>query len=140
MQQIGIFDESDALERLSKLGDKLEWLNRVIDWNIFKKLLRKAKPDKTKNGKGGRPPYCVIMMFKIIILQELYGTGNDQMEYLINDRLSWKRFLGLSLADKAPDGTTIREFRHLKTKSYAKWQNFNAGKTLKLRLVSARDF
>ena len=117
MSQIGFFDESRALERLSKLGDKLEWLDSVVDWDIFKKLLMKAKPDKTKSGKGGRPPYPVIMMFKIILLQELFGVANDQTEFLINDRLSWKRFLGLSLSDKAPDATTIWEFRELLTDS-----------------------
>ncbi len=117
MSQIGFFDESRALERLSKLGDKLEWLDSVMDWDIFKKLLMKAKPDKTKSGKGGRPPYSVIMMFKIVLLQELFGVANDQTEFLINDRLSWKRFLGLSLSDKAPDATTIWDFRELLTDS-----------------------
>ena len=117
MSQIGFFDESRALERLSKLGDKLEWLDSVMDWDIYKKLLMKAKPDKTKSGKGGRPPFPVIMMFKIILLQELFGVANDQTEFLINDRLSWKRFLGLSLSDKAPDATTIWEFRELLTDS-----------------------
>jgi IS5 family transposase len=56
-------------------------------------------------------------MFKIIILQELYGIANDATEYQINDRLSWKRFLGLNLADKAPDGTSIWLFRETLKKS-----------------------
>lgn len=117
MKQIGIFDESAALKRLSELGDNLEWLNKVVEWKMFLPLLDKAKPDKTKNGKGGRPPYPNLMMFKVVILQELYGIANDQAEYQINDRLSWKRFLGLTLSDKAPDGTTIWEFREMLTNS-----------------------
>lgn len=117
MKQIGIYDESEALRRLSELGDNLEWLNKVMDWEIFLALLNKAKPDKSKSGKGGRPPYPNLMMFKIVILQELYGIANDETEYQINDRLSWKRFLGLTLSDKAPDGTTIWEFRELLTNS-----------------------
>ena len=116
MQQIGIFDESTALERLSKQGDKLEWLNKVMDWSIFLPLLDTAKPDKTKIGKGGRPPLSNLVMFKVVMLQELYGVANDETEYQINDRLSWKRFLGLSLSDKAPDSTSIWLFREaLKT-------------------------
>jgi IS5 family transposase len=117
MRQIGIFDETKALERLSKLGDRLEWLDKVIDWKIFRGLLDGAKPDKTQEGKGGRPPYDNVMMFKVVVLQELHNVANDQAEYQINDRLSWKRFLGLSLSDKAPDGTTIREFREMLTNS-----------------------
>jgi hypothetical protein len=111
MKQIGIFDEAYALERLSKLGDKLEWLNDVMDWGIFQKKLEEAKPDRTKGGKGGRPPYPVIMMFKVLILQNLFNVADDSAEYQINDRLSWKRFLGLSMSDKAPDAKTIWDFR-----------------------------
>ncbi len=115
MKQIGLYDETDALKRLSALGDKLEWLNSVMDWNIFVPLLEKAKPDKSQGGKGGRPPYPLLLMFKIIILQSLYNVADDQMEYQINDRLSWKRFLGLSLSDKAPDAKTIWLFRETLT-------------------------
>ena len=117
MKQIGIYDESKALERLSKLGDKLEWLNEVMDWNIFRAPLDGAKPDKTKEGVGGRLPLSNLMMFKIVVLQDLHGVSDDQMEYQINDRLSWKRFLGLTLSDKAPDSTTIWGFREMLTNS-----------------------
>lgn len=117
MKQIGIFDETKALERLSQLGDKLEWLDEVMDWSIFQELLDRANPDKTKSGKGGRPPFPNLMMFKVVILQELHGVANDQAEYQINDRLSWKRFLGLTLSDKAPDGSTIWAFREALTNS-----------------------
>jgi len=115
MSQIGLYDESSALERLSKLGDKLEWLDEAINWNIFLPLLRKSKPDKTKNGKGGRPPLPLLMMFKILILQDLYNMSFDQMEFQINDRLTWKRFIGLTFSDKSPDATTIQEFREILT-------------------------
>jgi len=66
MKQIGIFDETKALERLSQLGDKLEWLNAVINWNIFVPLLDQAKPDMTQTPKGGRPPLSNPMMFKVL--------------------------------------------------------------------------
>ena len=117
MRQISFFDEANALQRLSQLGDRLEWLNKAIDWSIFVPLLEKVKPDRTQTSKGGRPPLPALLMFKVVILQELYGVANDAAEYLINDRLSWKRFLGLTLADKAPDGTSIWLFREALTKS-----------------------
>jgi IS5 family transposase len=111
VKQIGVFDESKALERLSQLGDKLEWLDSVMDWNLFRHVLDTMKPDKTGTLKGGRPPFSNVMMFKGIVLQELHGVSDEQLEYQINDRLSWKRFLGLTLSDKAPDRTTFWEFR-----------------------------
>jgi IS5 family transposase len=113
MKQISLFDEMKALERLSQLGDKLEWLDKVMDWKIFRGLLDGAKPDKSKSTKGGRPPYPNILMFKIMILQSLFNVSDEQAEYQINDRLSWKRFLGLTLSEKAPDRTTIWEFREM---------------------------
>jgi IS5 family transposase len=117
MRQIGLYDELEALGRLSKLGDKLEWLNGVMDWRMFEALINEAKPDKTKTEKGGRPPYSNIMMFKILVLQSLYNVADDQAEYQINDRLTWKRFLGLTLSEKSPDAKTIWEFREILTNS-----------------------
>jgi IS5 family transposase len=117
MKQVGIFDESEALKRLSVLGDKLEWLNSVLNWEIFEPILNRMKPDKSQGVKGGRPPYANLLMFKVLILQMLYNVSDEQVEYQINDRLSWKRFLGLTLSDRAPDRTTIWDFRELLTNS-----------------------
>ena len=111
MWQMGFDDEGTALKRLSQMGDKLEWLNKAINWTIFLPLLAKAKPDRTREGKGGRPPLPPLMMFKIAILQQLNNTSDDATEFLLNDRLSWKRFIGLGLAQKAPDAKSIWLFR-----------------------------
>jgi IS5 family transposase len=51
------------------------------------------------------------MMFKILILQKLYNMADDKTEYQIKDRLSFQRFLGLSLCDTVPDAKTIWNFR-----------------------------
>jgi len=117
MKQLGMYDEETALERLSALGDRLEWLDSAMDWSIFAEILRKVKPDRSRSGKGGRPPLPNLLMFKILILQMLYNVSDEMAEYQINDRLSWKRFLGLTLSDKAPDRTTIWEFREALTNS-----------------------
>jgi IS5 family transposase len=119
MNQIGFFDESKRLATLSKLGDRLEWLNKVMDWRIFEGTLERVRPDKTKRGVGGRPPFSNGLLFKVVILQALYNISDDQMEFQINDRLSWQRFLGLSLGEKVPDSTTIWLFRELLTTSGA---------------------
>jgi len=117
MKQIGFFSEEKALATLSKLGDRLEWLNKVMDWRIFEETLERVRPDKTKRGVGGRPPFSNGMLFKVVILQALYNISDDQMEFQINDRLSWQRFLGLSLGEKVPDSKTIWLFRELLTTS-----------------------
>lgn len=51
------------------------------------------------------------MMFKILMLQALYNLSDDQSEFVIQDRLSFMRFLGLPLSQKVPDAKTIWLFR-----------------------------
>jgi IS5 family transposase len=62
-------------------------------------------------GAGGRRPYDYVLLFKIIILQRYYNLSDDQAEYQICDRISFMRFLGLTLADDVPDSKTIWHFR-----------------------------
>ncbi len=50
-------------------------------------------------------------MFKILVLQALYNLSDDQAEFVIQDRLSFLRFLGLGLSEKVPDAKTIWLFR-----------------------------
>ena len=51
-------------------------------------------------------------MFKMLVLQQLYNISDEELEYQVNDRLSFMRFLGLTLADDVPDSTTVWLFRH----------------------------
>ncbi|MDR2814566.1 MAG: transposase, partial [Prevotellaceae bacterium] len=62
-------------------------------------------------GAGGRPPYDYVLMFKILILQRYYNLSDDQVEFQINDRLSFMRFLDLTIADDIPDSRTVWHFR-----------------------------
>jgi len=50
-------------------------------------------------------------MFKTLILQRLYNLSDDQTEYMIRDRASFQRFLGLHVGDGSPDAKTIWKFR-----------------------------
>lgn len=54
--QIGIWDESLRLERLSQLGDSLERLDGAIGWELFRPRLTKVFKKEAKVA-GGRPPY-----------------------------------------------------------------------------------
>ena len=61
MKTLNFFAEDDRLAKLSKLGDQLEKLDRVMDWKIFEPLLKGVFAKETK-GAGGRPPYDYVMM------------------------------------------------------------------------------
>ncbi len=110
MKQRGFFDENDRLKELSLLGDPLERLNLVINWESFRPKLTKVFKKEAK-GPGGRPPYDYVVMFKVLILQRLYGISDAQAEYQIKDRLSFMRFLGFNLCDTVPDEKTIWLYR-----------------------------
>jgi len=98
------------LSRLSKLGDPLERLNAAINWEIFRaKLWKLTRRDDYS--KGGRPPFDVIFMFKIVLLQYWNNISDDSAEYLTNCRLDWQRFLGMELGEKSPDAKTIWLFK-----------------------------
>jgi transposase, IS5 family len=105
-----LFDEYYRLEKLSKKQDPLERLNKYIKWEIFRPLLTEAL-EKESYSQGGRPPYDFVLMFKVLILQRFYNISDEQAEYQILDRLSFMRFLGLTLSDDVPDHNTIWLFR-----------------------------
>ncbi len=50
-------------------------------------------------------------MVRVLVLQQLYGLSDEQMEYQLLDRLSFQRFAGLRRSSQIPDRTTIWTFR-----------------------------
>jgi len=110
MKQFNFFAEDLRLKRLSEMGDPLEKVSQAVDWESFRPILNVVF-QKEDRGLGGRPPWDYVLMFKILLLQAWYNIADDKTEYMINDRLSFQRFLGLSLGDKVPDAKTIWLFR-----------------------------
>jgi IS5 family transposase len=109
---LGLFDDHFLMEKLTKLGDPLQKLSNYIDWDIFISPLDKAFSDEAKDrSKGGRPPFDKLVLFKSLLVQSLYNLSDDQLEYQIVDRVSFKRFLGLKKSDKVPDSKTFWFFR-----------------------------
>lgn len=106
----GLFDKVARLEELHKMGDPLARLDKVIDWTLFEPVLENI-PKAEPRGLGGRPGFHPLMMFKALVIQSLYNLSDAQLEFQTTDRLSFKRFLGLTDADKSPDEKTFWAFR-----------------------------
>jgi len=111
-----LFDKFARLDELLEMGDPLARLDNVVDWDVFAPILS-SLPKPHPKGPGGRPSFEPGLMFKLLVIQNLYGLSDHQMEFQITDRMSFKRFLGLSDADKAPDEKTIWAFREALTRT-----------------------
>ena len=109
MPQLNFMAEDNRLHKLSKMGDPLERLNKFIDWSIFAPIIFGVF--NADFSKGGRPPFNRLMMFKLLILQRIYNIADFQTEFQISDRLSFQRFLGLTINDTVPDEKTIWLYR-----------------------------
>ena len=112
----GLFDWQTRFEQLEEGPDPLVRLNKVMDWRQFRTSLETIR-DKERKSNAGRKPFDVIVMFKIMILQSLYNLSDDQVEFQIRDRLSFMRFLEMSVSDTVPDAKTIWLFREQLTQS-----------------------
>tara|TARA_R110001583_G_scaffold195374_1_gene372395 strand:+ start:47409 stop:48455 length:1047 start_codon:yes stop_codon:yes gene_type:complete len=113
----GLFDEEFTREQLSSMGNPLEAISKVVDFEMFRELLESKLLNTNKENNAGAKPYDVVLLFKILILQRYYGLGDNQVEHQILDRTSFKAFLGLATGDKVPDEKTIWSFRERITKT-----------------------
>src|ERR1700758_2155801 len=114
----GFFDIDERLRELSAKGDDPERIKSLVNFEIFRSDLEAAVP-RADRSKGGRLPYDCVFMLKVLILQTMHALSDERCEYLIKDRLSFMRFLGLGLADPVPDANTIWTFRETLKKANA---------------------
>jgi IS5 family transposase len=97
---------------VGKLGGKrtqilLDQLDAAIDWESLAKPVRAVY----RNDDGGAPAEPVILMLKILMLQKWFNLSDPQAEEQLNDRMSFRRFVGLRGEVLSPDETTIVRFR-----------------------------
>lgn len=71
----GFFDLSNRYAALSAAGDPLERLAAAVDLEVFCGQPF-AAPPRSPRGKGGRPPFDPVLMFRILLLQALYSPSD----------------------------------------------------------------
>lgn len=109
--KIGMFDAEFNLEKLQKIGCPLDKLAKVIDFEMFRPELEDNLLNHDRKNNAGAKPFDVVLMFKVLIIKRLHNLSDEQTEYQILDRQSFKNFLGLSSGDKVPDARTIWLFQ-----------------------------
>ena len=58
--------------RVEELGDKLAEIDPLIDWEVFRPIIREMYDNHTE--RGGRPNNDEIIMMKMLVLQSWYGS------------------------------------------------------------------
>ena len=116
MMQTGLLDWHIRFGQLDAGGDPLPKLKKLVNWERFRPELEAVR-DKERKSNAGRKPFDVVLMFKVLVLQSLYNLSDEKIEFQIRDRISFMRFLDLSLGDAAPDQKTIWLFREQLTEA-----------------------
>lgn len=115
MAQPGFFDTESRLKKLDE-KDNLLKLNQLVDWDIFRSTIETARRKSERKSNAGRKPYDALVMFKCLVLQQLYNLSDEEFEFQLRDRLTFIRFVGLNPEDTTPDANTLWDFRELLTK------------------------
>jgi IS5 family transposase len=95
------------------LGDKLSDIDTLINWEVFRPIVKDMYDNKTE--KGERPNIDEIIMIKILVLQDWHGLSDPELERQITDRISFRKFL--SFPETIPDYSTVWIFRERLSKS-----------------------
>jgi IS5 family transposase len=101
------FAFQEEYERVKRLRDRLSEIDKLIDWEAFRPIVKDMYDNKGE--KGGRPNIDEIVMIKTLVLQEWHGLSDPELERQIADRISFRKFLGFP--EVIPDFTTVWAFR-----------------------------
>jgi IS5 family transposase len=107
-RELGQFSLADGLVSGVQGNRRLERLSGLVDWAGLDHEL-----DGVYSSSRGRPGYPPLCLFKCLLLQQWYRLSDPELEEALADRLSFRRFVGLSLSDRVPDHSTISRFRTL---------------------------
>lgn len=84
----------------------LDQIAGLVDWAEITVLL-----SDMRSGTMGAPAYPALLLFKAMLLQQWHGLSDPELEEALRDRLSFRRFLGVSLSERLPDHSSLWRFR-----------------------------
>lgn len=87
-------------------------LARLDDATPWKKLAAPiARLPEYARDNPGRPAWDPVVMLKCLMLAKWFSLSDPGLEEALLDRISFRRFVGLSFTDTTPDETTFVRFR-----------------------------
>ena len=106
MGQKGFWDEQERVSKLKNKKPVLTCLSESIPWEAFRPLLDKGYSQERKSN-AGRKRIDPLILFKMLVLQQLFNLSDEEVEFQVNDRRSFEEFVGLGVMNDIPDATTV---------------------------------
>jgi IS5 family transposase len=103
-KQMSIADTMVA--RRKGQNERLERIGGLLNWGRIEQLLSAVYA-----AGEGRPAYRPLVMLRALLLQQWYSLSDPELEEALSDRLSFRRFVGLSLEEEVPDHSTLSRYR-----------------------------
>ena len=110
---MSLFEQENTMESLSKMGNPLVLLKEIADFEQFRDELEKLFTNDSKKNNAGRKPIDPVFMLKVLFLQRLYNISDNQVEYQIKDRMSFREFLDICSVDDVPDEKTVWKYKNI---------------------------
>ena len=61
----GLFDEQNAIDMMSEIGNSLDRFNKVIDFELFRTLLEERLQAVNRKNNAGIHPFDYVMMLQM---------------------------------------------------------------------------
>jgi transposase, IS5 family len=104
-RNVGQMSLADGLVQTSR-SSILDEVEAVVDWAPLRSLL-----GRRGSSGAGNSSYPAEVLLRCLLAGIWHNLSDPALEAAIADRLSFRRFVGLSLHDQTPDHTTLWRFR-----------------------------
>ena len=92
MNQFEKYLLNQAYEKVARLGDRLAKIDKAVNWENFRPIIRAMYTNNTL--LGGRPNTDEVLIMKLLVLKQWYGLSDMELERQAAYRLNFQNFLG----------------------------------------------
>src|SRR3954453_12451300 len=103
-RQLGLADS--IVQRRGKKSEWLDPLDAGLAWPALETIVEGIYASR----EGGLA-YPLLTYVELLLLQQWYGLSDEGLDAAVDDRLSFRRFAGIPLAEGGPDHSSVGRFR-----------------------------
>ncbi|WP_370661688.1 transposase [Massilia aquatica] len=94
MIKTSLLADQEREAKRNKPGNALKVMEQHVDFIALAGAFDEAAPRPSRE-RGGRPPFPTDLIVRVPLIQQLFNLSDEQMEFQLLDRLSFRRFVGL---------------------------------------------